>query len=215
MQTRSTRLDYDGTYQQALNSADPLTWIENKWGKAEPYVRQFLKPYLCQDMNILEIGAGLGRYTQWLLPYCSALFLVEPSQLCRQFLMKHFETARVLQPMDITSQVEPNSLHLVCSFSTMLHFNLYEIWWYFRIIDEKLSMGAKVIIHYASLEEGGWEVFAKAKCFNFGDVGRYSFHHASQLRKLGQILGWDMVSDQGPRQSIVPGHRVITFERGK
>lgn len=203
--------NYDNTYEKALKTNDPIEFIEKKWGSAEPYYNEFIAPVIGNlvNINVVEVGAGFGRYTKIAEHKTNIIYAIEPSVLCRDFLTKNFEKVKSLDTNEL-DQI-PNNIDLVYSFSCMLHFNLYEIWFYMKNLSEKLKKGGNMILHYSSFESGGLKIFKKQVGDNFGDNGRYCFHHSTQLLALANELKLKFMGDKTPKNQIVPGHRVIRF----
>jgi SAM-dependent methyltransferase len=207
------RTNYDESFKLALQSPDPIAFIQGRWGDPKPYFNEFVMPYVSNrtNLNVVEIGSGLGRYTNLVAPYSNKIYAVEPSEICRSFLFKHFGgKVNVLVPNTIDTI--PNNIDIMFSFSTMLHFSLYEMWWYIKDIAAKLVVGGKMIIHYSSFESiSGDDLFVQHTMKEFGDGGIYCFHESSQLRVLGKHAKMNVIVDKEPKAVIVPGHRVMVL----
>ena len=67
-------------FQDWLNQENAEAHYGDDWGDPESELRSVLedhlKPYVGSRKNILEIGPGGGRWTQYMLP-CEKLYLVE------------------------------------------------------------------------------------------------------------------------------------------
>ena len=205
--------DYDDSYKLALQSKDPIDFIEKRWGSPMPYYKEFLSPLVKKKMNVIEIGSGFGRYSKLILPYCRFLYAIEPSKLCRIFLTKNFTKIKALSPNELDNIKD--EIDLIFSFSTFLHFNLYEIWFYLKALSPKLKKNGNMILHYMSFESNGFKLFKKSKIKNFGEVGRYFFHSPSQIKKLAKDFHMISTNDKTPEIQLVPGHRVITLRKIK
>ena len=205
--------NYDETYKKALRTNDPSAFINKRWGDPKPYFNEFIKPLIKKNMNVVEIGSGFGRYTNLILPNCDILYGIEPSSVCRNFLSKN-KKIKMLSP-DALDKIPNNSIDLTFSFSTMLHFNLYEIWWYIKSCTNKLKNNGYLIIHYSSFESGGIEIFTRRNIKKFGETDIYCFHHSSQIKELANTLKLKVICDKSPKQLLVKGHRIITLRKEK
>jgi hypothetical protein len=56
----------------------------------------------------------------------------------------------------------------------------------------------------------GVETYVAQGISNFGDVGRYYFHHPANMEILLRCAGLKTISNEVPKNPIVKGHRVIT-----
>ena len=82
--------NYDNTYLEALKTKDPIEFIEKRWGDATPYYTEFIQPVVFNrvGLNVVEVGAGFGRYTKLIEGKSDVVYAIEPSKLCREFLTK-------------------------------------------------------------------------------------------------------------------------------
>ena len=216
---RERRFDYSGTYWKALESQDPIKFIDDKWGSPFPYYNEFILPLIKNKtrLNIVEIGSGFGRYSGLVIPYCSTFYAIDSSDICCAFLGTHFDT-NIVKCLSMNElDTIPNNIDLIFSFSTMLHFNLYEIWWYINKLANKIKDDEHFVIHYSSFESSdGVDFFINGcckNCDNFGDTGLYRFHHSSQIKLIAEKYKLYIIDDKEPDNVIVPGHRVITLRK--
>ena len=204
--------DYDDTYKEALKTNDPRGYTIKKWGDPKPYFQQFIEPILLgkSNLNTVEIGAGMGRYTELVKPYAKMIYAIESSLLCLPVLSQTKITAVHTSEVDTI----PNGIDLVYTFSTMLHFTLYEIWFYLNKLCPKVSPDGWFVLHYSSFDSnGGADYFIKTAPKEFGETGRYCFHNSKELIKLFQHFFFDIILDSEPTKPIIPGHRVLTMRR--
>jgi len=198
-------LDYDNTYKEALASDNPIYFIEKRWGDSTPYYIQFVEPYVLNrfDMDIMEIGAGFGRYTRHVLSVAKNIYAVDISDISRAFIAKVF-TSKVLpmHPNHIHS-IPDDSIDLVFSFSTMLHFNRDDMIWYLDRVPSKMKIGSHFILHYMDAATG--------KCML--DNKRYEFYNENELVDMYKTYGLTAIKAETPHKTIIAGHRVIVFRR--
>jgi hypothetical protein len=145
-------------------------------------------------------------------PYCGKIYAIEASAICIRYLGGLGEKIIPIRCGDI-SRINDAS-DLIFSFSTMLHFNIYEIKWYMDNIMNKLKSGGVFVLHYFSLCDGA-EMFKKQKIASFGDVGRYFPYMPDDIDELMSMYNLKTLNNATPEKPIVPGHRVGSYVREK
>jgi len=205
-------LDYDNTYKKALATKDPIAFINNRWGDPKPYFDQFVKPYIKDGYTSIEIGSGFGRYTQLLQRHSKLIYAIDASDVCRSFLKKVFNTEIKVLPPGQVGAIPDQSLDIGITFSTMLHFNQYEIGWYMKRLEKKMHSGAKFVLHYADLNAASGSL--KSNVSNrFGDVGRYNFYVPAMIKAISSEFGFRTLTVEEPKKPIVRGHMVAILSR--
>lgn len=202
--------NYDKSYEQALKTGNPIEHIDKTWGDPKPYYNEFIVPYLGGATKIVEIGAGLGRYTKLKPDYVQKYYTIEASELCKDFLAKNFNVISL--DANELEKVE-SGIDAIFSFSTMLHFNLFEIWYYIKHLAPKLRAGGHFIVHYTAFESGGHDYFFNEPVNKFGDIGRYIFNSPEHLKIIGNNVRLKCVVDKKPENCLVPVHRVMVFQK--
>lgn len=129
------------------------TWggSEAQWfGSLYPRLHRFLP-----SQSILEIGPGFGRWTTFLLMYCSRYFGIDLSELCVNACRRRFcetEHAHFVQNDGLSlSGINDNSCDLVFSFDSLVHVELDVLAFYVPEILRVLSPAGVAFIHHSNL----------------------------------------------------------------
>lgn len=139
-------------------SAQEPYWGD-RWGDpetCEPYVevhRRFVEPYLRPGLDVLEIGSGGGRWTQYLLPSARRLVVVELNPESFDHLRRRFPAYLDRLEFQRTNGYEMSgvsgaSIDLVFTFDVFVHLEPDGIGNYLAEIERVLRPGGRAIAHY-------------------------------------------------------------------
>jgi len=120
-------------------------------------VDQFLAPYLGPDVDVLELGPGHGRWSEYMVGHARSVCLVDVSERCinecRHRFGDHPEVT--FQVNDgRTLPVADRSVNLVWTFGTFVHIDPQDIQSYMGEVGRVLRPGGRFVIHHAGIS--GW-----------------------------------------------------------
>lgn len=134
-------------------------------GRHAEVVRRFIQPFA--HGNILEIGAGGGRWSRELLPFADGkLILVDANKESEKLIRRTFEADGIPQesldrvkflisPDGELSTLAAGSIDYAFSFDTFVHFHPRLFHAYLREVANVLKSGGKFAIHFALLPPDG------------------------------------------------------------
>ncbi len=141
-------------------SDDESHWGD-RWGDPEDcpeYLevrRRHLEPYLDPGADIVEIGAGGGRWTQYLLPSARRLIAVDLNPEAFDYLRHRFADHPHLDRMEFhrtdgfdLRPVADGSIDLVFTFDVFVHLEPDGIGRYLVEIERVLRPGGRAVVHY-------------------------------------------------------------------
>ncbi len=141
-------------------TADEPHWGD-VWGDPEEcpeYLevrRRHLEPHLVPEIDILEIGAGGGRWTQYLLPCARRLVAVDLNPEAFDYLRRRFADHPRLDRLEFhrtdgfeLAGVADATIDLVFTFDVFVHLEPDGIGWYLEEIERVLRPGGRAVVHY-------------------------------------------------------------------
>lgn len=119
-----------------------------------PRIQRFLP-----TQTIIEIGAGRGRWSQYLKEYCSQLKLVEISETCIEHCQKQFAGVDGMS-FHVTDgkslpDIKDSSVDFIFSFDSLVHADAAVIEAYLLEARRVLRAGGSGFIHHSNLAEYG------------------------------------------------------------
>lgn len=131
-------------------AANPDRWLRELLDK-------MLYKYMGRGREILEIGPGAGRWTEYLIPISKRLVLVDITPkciaMCRQrFAGRDNKVEYHVIDGDI-GFIEGNSLDRVWSYDVFVHINPSDTENYIKNISRILRPGGIAVIHHGSWDE--------------------------------------------------------------
>jgi len=131
----------------------------DRWGDPETFEpllevrRRFVEPYLRPGLDVLEIGSGGGRWTQYLLPAARRLVVVELNPESFDHLRRRFPAHAERVDFHVTSGYEMGgvpdaSIDLVFTFDVLVHVEPEGIGGYLGEIERVLRPGGRAVVHY-------------------------------------------------------------------
>ena len=135
------------------------SYYGDQWGDPEhepmlkQVVKQFISPYIRQQANILEIGPGGGRWTQYLLA-CEKLYCVELNPEMFDYLdnrfpeQKHFSF--ILTNGSDFPGIPASSVDFVFSFGTLVHLDFSIIREYIKNLSEIMRYNGNISIQFSN-----------------------------------------------------------------
>lgn len=137
------------------NGTDVNVELENESPGGELWIQRFLSPYVNKGATAVEIGAGSGRISQWMIGRVDILHLVDYSAYACDILRSKFPTAKVHVISDCTMDGVPdNSADLVYSVSVFGHLLEEQVLTLFSEAHKKLKSGGMLSIHLTDIRKG-------------------------------------------------------------
>ena len=192
-------------FQEArARGSDPLTYLDQSWSNGK-LAGDLLGPFLRPDMQVLEIGSGLGRVSRHVVPQVAHLtcadILPEALDFLAQVLPSEGVTRHLLSGLDLQG-LEDESFDLVYSFATFFHLDWELVVQYFREIGRVLRPGGRAVLEFMPWR--GMDDVKKlaAKIEHHGGLGSYrrlldTWRYVSpdMLSVLSQYLGFIVESE--------------------
>ncbi len=120
-------------------------------------VSTFIEPYLGPDVDVLEIGPGHGRWTEFMVDRVKSLTLVDLSLTCIETCQKRFVDAdqevNYIVNDGTCLPVPEESIDVIWSFGSFVHIDEPEIDSYLREFARVLRPGGRFVVHHP-----GWHV---------------------------------------------------------
>ena len=117
-----------------------------------------IKKYLPAE-SVLEIGAGHGRWSEYLLRYCDQLHLNDISNnclnYCRQRFVQNDNVSFYKTEGAKLTEIKDNSIDFVFSFDSLVHADLGVIESYIAEINRVLKKGGHAFIHHSNFHQYG------------------------------------------------------------
>ena len=155
----STQKPWDRVFKRNLeraedNKTDVNVELEKEWPGGEQWVKRFIAPLLPKQAVALEIGAGSGRLSQWVVPIAKVTHLTDYSAFSCAILRSKFPSAIVTQVEDCRLTSIPNSkVDLVYSVSVFGHLFEEQVYRYFSEAFRVLVCGGRISIHLTDMSE--------------------------------------------------------------
>jgi SAM-dependent methyltransferase len=157
-------------------------------------VETFLTPYLGSDVDVLEVGAGQGRWTEFMVGHAHSLMLVDVSApslaVCRERFRNDVPAEAFVVNDGRSLPAADSSLDLVWSFGTFVHIDEPEVAAYMAECQRVLRPGGRFVIHHAGWSD--WSLRLVPVTRRLGAVGRFVQH---RLLALGR---WKRVGGRAP-----------------
>jgi SAM-dependent methyltransferase len=150
---KANRVQWDEEFDWELQKYWSVRWGGDamQWyGVLLPRIHAFVP-----TGTILEIGPGFGRNTQYLVPLCDKLILVDLSPKCIAACKERFGTSGKLEyhcndgvSLDM---VAPGSVDFVFSFESMVHADEGTLSAYIAQLADKLTPDGVAFVHHSNL----------------------------------------------------------------
>jgi SAM-dependent methyltransferase len=161
------------------------------WGSAARQWHWTLRPRLSRYLpagSILEIGPGYGRWTQFLLPECRDLVLVDLSasciEACRQRFAGSAHVRYVVNDGSSLAALADDSIDLAFSFDSLVHAEHDALAGYIGGLATKLKPGGTAVLHHSNLGQ---------------------FGYFKRLRAIERRLGGTAQAGPAPSGAVTPG----------
>jgi ubiquinone/menaquinone biosynthesis C-methylase UbiE len=169
MHARARRLGLPGTSSASMNREVWNSWDWKAGGEEwtlspewkQSLVRQVLRKYIPAGKDVLEIGPGAGRWTEFLQPMSRSLVGVDISQQCVDICSKKFGgsgNARFLTSNgNNLNGVADQSVDAIWSFDVFVHIDAADAAGYVKEFRRVLRPGGVGVVHHGKEPElGGW-----------------------------------------------------------
>lgn len=211
-------LGLPGLNSPAINRLvwDAWDWAAqgDEWTVSEDWKRslvaQVMVRHIPEDSDILEIGPGSGRWTDYLLARARHLTGVDISQACVDACRKRFADRD-----NVTFQITDGtrlaftpdaSIDAIWSFDVFVHINAGDAERYVEEFVRVLRPGGVAVIHHGGVagERGGWR----------SDLTASAFAEALARHGLPVVEQFDSWTDAGMRYEIGPyGDFITVFKK--
>ena len=134
----------------------------DRWGDPgdEPLIsvrKEFIEPYVRAGQNVVEIGAGGGRFTQFLLP-AKHITIVDLNTAVFEYLRRRFAGLQEKFAYYQTSGYEiaavpDESIDLVFTFDCFVHVEPEGILAYLQEIERILKPDGRAVVHYGDINK--------------------------------------------------------------
>lgn len=178
MHNRALKLGLPGTSSAKLNREIWNHWdwqakgdewtLSAEW--KESLVRCVLRKYIPSGKNVLEIGPGAGRWTEFLQPMSASLIGVDISQKCVDLCREKFASAKNVKFFTTEGNnlagVSDQSIDAIWSFDVFVHIDSGDAEGYVREFRRVLRPGSVGVVHHGKVQvEGGWRSNLTAEKF--------------------------------------------------
>jgi SAM-dependent methyltransferase len=168
---------------------DPATWSHrgDSWTchadfSGRPYrewkqsvVDALIAPYIAPGLDVLEIGAGQGRWSEFIIARSRTAILVDISAYCVETCRRRFghrADVRYVVNDGRTLPVRSGSVDVVWAFGTFVHVDDADIDSYLAETSRVLRPGGRFVVHHA-----GWR-----------DWSRHLVPAARRLGRPGRVV---------------------------
>jgi ubiquinone/menaquinone biosynthesis C-methylase UbiE len=169
MHTRARKLGLPGTSSANMNREIWGSWDWQEHGEEwalsaewkDSLVRHVLRKYMPAGKNVLEIGPGAGRWTEFLQPMAAHLIGVDISQKCVDICRERFGRAGNAKFMTTEGNnlrgIDDQSVDAIWSFDVFVHINTEDAAGYVSEFRSVLRPGGVGVVHHAKHPtHGGW-----------------------------------------------------------
>jgi SAM-dependent methyltransferase len=130
--------------------------FDSGWPWGTPIMQKFLLPFLGEDKVVMEIGAGGGRWSQFIIPQSKQALIVDGTKACETAIRGHFgpkldlgNVQFLVSPDGKLPKVKKDSVDFVFSFDTFVHFDEDLFCEYMRTVARVLKPGGVLSLYYA------------------------------------------------------------------
>ena len=164
-------------------------WSNNPEWK-ESFVKHVLNPMVNEGTDILEIGPGGGRWTEYLLEKAKNITLVDLTPECIDLCKERFKDYKNIKYFvndGVSLEFVPdNSMDHIWSFDVFVHVQAKDIEGYFKQFPRILKKGGTGLIHHSKhgRTTRGWRSDMTAKKMK-------EFCDIYGLKLIDQFETWD------------------------
>jgi len=122
----------------------------HKWKNS--IVENFIHKNINRESNVLEIGPGHGRWTEFILKKAKKLILVDLNPKCIEFCKNKFSKFNnigyYVNDSKTLNFIEDNSIDFIWSYDSFVHMEKKVISNYFKEFSRVLKPKGKAIVHH-------------------------------------------------------------------
>ena len=128
-----------------------------KWGGPDMQWHWDIYPRIKQHLpvdTILDIGPGFGRWTEYLLPHCKTMVLLDISERCIEACQSRFGEANIQYHVgsgDSLEGVVENSIDFAFSWEALVYCEQDAIDNYLSDLGQKLKPQGSAFLHHSNL----------------------------------------------------------------
>jgi cyclopropane fatty-acyl-phospholipid synthase-like methyltransferase len=138
----------------ALKGTDINEELIAEWPGGKMWTEKFIAPYIPEGGTAIEIGAGSGRISQWVVPLASTVYLTDYSNYACSLLRDKFPTAQVIEITDCHLNGIPDAeADLVYSVSVFGHLYEEQVLVFMQEAFRKLRPGGMISLHLIDLRK--------------------------------------------------------------
>jgi ubiquinone/menaquinone biosynthesis C-methylase UbiE len=126
---------------------DPIQW-------KNLLISSMMLKYIKRNSDIMEIGVGAGRWTEFLQSLAKKLILVDISEKCLDICRRKFKNFDNVEYNLVTSRldmIKDNGVDYIWSYDVFVHLNPTDIERYIEDFSRILKPGGHAIIHHSGL----------------------------------------------------------------
>lgn len=173
------------------------------WGNPEMEWRFCIYPRIAKFFpveTLLEIGPGYGRWTQYLIPLCKKIYLIDLSQKCIDVCQEKFRDFKhisyfVNDGMNL-DMIPENSIDFVFSFDSLVHAEKDVLQAYFHQLEKKMRSKSFGFIHHSNLGSVNPQTNWVQVCMNYFKTKLFGSKHW-RAKSVSSQLVQKYIADAG------------------
>lgn len=144
--------------------------------------------------TVLDLGSGCGFGTYWFAQRARHVHAcdISPAYLsfaARECSMLKNISFHLIEPRRLDC-IDANSVDVVCAMSVFIHFNLYDVYWYFNEFSKVVRPGGRIWIDVADSES----LDLKAPNTNGGYFLKHAEDYRQDATRLPGLMQWNSLN---------------------
>ena len=185
----------DGAAEEAQGQ-DGNEVIFKAWGR--PNFKPYYEPLIKQGDVVVEIGPGIGRWTNYILDTVGKIYLVDYSKMvCDYWAEKKNPKCIPVQSLNsMIPEIPDASVDVYFSIEVFAHLDIELFYGYMKEAYRVLKPGGVAVIDYLTyMDQNALNWFKEQvnPCFQNKVLERsiFRFHHPEHIRMLAEDLGFE------------------------